>query len=603
MTNKKPPSKKQSGKGSTSKDAGSARKERWLFIFAAAGAVIGIIGLIPSFLDILHKNYFDVLYPSKTLHITSFVFSQEDPRTDFHPIAPSVPVENVDLGESQLTFDYSSLLPACLNKDVKCPVVYYYGLLSQGKQLSIGLQNEASQATVEIDRLQLKLNDYKEINSFNFIYTPALGGGGGPFDFDLREFPPLDKIPGFGVGAKPINPAALIGTVMDAYSECRQNPDSCQQPAFIEAGKPESLQIKLDFLNSLPPGWYEFELSAVYVHNMVSYHTEPIVFDVIKPEILQIWYGAQQRYPTAPIAGLNLRTGEAIANYDSMNLNNPPGRLFITVDVGLAILNYWIDLETGMIEKAGSVISPNILFYRGGVGFLSPDNLKIAYILEDHWNLDIGIGDFVNDTLINITPNTYDSKDARPAWSPSGDKLAYVKMVRIEGRDDYAQADIFVYDLVTRQTEQVTFSPDTIEDRLKWIDDTHLAFEMPQYPFLGYYTSPDIDTVLNAQVGSGILNLENDQIEFVPGSGDSTASRPAEVVLNPDPYSDLGVQKADSLTGTVNSGGWIVADLIKYKIYQYDGNGIYVGEWDVPLLAKLALWRYQINNLILFPSG
>jgi hypothetical protein len=73
--------------------------------------------------------------------------------------------------------------------------------------------------------------------------------------------------------------------------------------------------------------------------------------------------------------------------------------------------------------------------------------------------------------------------------------------------------------------------------------------------------------------------------------------------LNPDPYSDLGLDSDALITGEVNSGGTFVMDLIGLKVYQYNVQGNLVYEWEAPFLQTLYPWRYLVDRSVLFLAG
>jgi hypothetical protein len=284
--------------------------------------------------------------------------------------------------------------------------------------------------------------------------------------------------------------------------------------------------LKAYFFEELPPGWYEFEISVQYSYEGNQYLSEnKKIFDLVIPETAHVWYLPYSEYERELIPSfveLDFSELDARTAIQTHPVPNQNASLVFRSEAGLDNAYYIWDLGTGIIDHVGNInlISSITDAYNSSLKVIeSPPALdpsgwyRAIELFIPGWSVDIGIVDIKQGTLTYIS-RTNTLQEFHPAWSPSGNQLAYV-VYAPEDNDELnaGQADIYVYDVGERISSRVSFTPDIIEAQPTWIDENAIAFLMPDTSLGGFFSSDRVPT--NSRIGLGVLDLLSGNVDII----------------------------------------------------------------------------------------
>ena len=179
----------------------------------------------------------------------------------------------------------------------------------------------------------------------------GLGGGGGTSEYTLEVFIMDEKKTSITASSVELDPLSTIGNKTKITADCESEPGGCEDDLIIKPGEIKPINFRMDFLNQLPSGIYEFELNVYFSRGGKKLAAcVPIRINVIKPEIIRPW-NFNNRIPIPSYLEVNLNTGLARSNFKQEILNNPSGYLLVNSYAGVDPANYLVDLQTGNIER------------------------------------------------------------------------------------------------------------------------------------------------------------------------------------------------------------------------------------------------------------
>lgn len=601
--------------------------EPWVPLATIIGTLVTIIVLINEFSPKLRN-------PSDHLIIQSASF----PDTSVDLLAEGTSIE--------------VLAEGCIEPNENdCRVVLSASQIGMIPHLVLNVSNRATDTPLLIEGIELELVNFKSVEnrSTDLLarYVNCYGGSGPPHKFTIDHFPLGYTIVDLSTDFDRRIPEQAIGTKVMANAIC---PNGICDTLYVTNEEVESLVLEMPFFEDFPAGWYGFEAAIAYSYVGKHYiSTEQIRFDVIKPKKLNSWWLYCEGEPSLSFATVDLEAGEISPSRIPSMDDNPPGTLIFNSNASIDNAFYSLNLQSGELRHVGKLgLMPPI---DNQTLKPSPSGWQLAFELSssnntDYLNTDIGIVDIKNETYVNIT-RTDNNQNFFPAWSPTGNKIAYVSFAHV-GSQELAkgEGDIFVYDIQEGTTKRVTFTPNIIEEYPVWLSENSLAYLMPDIQPHTAETVPQ-----NSKIGYGIVDLNSGEnvfteidvglnpiLKFLPNANElliyglkgMTAISLTDGSVFEDPlFSGNSCMFLDSLRekficeidndkivlydvteshfeaileidrndiwsnwrnlviGPVFPGGFAIADLEENRIHEYSEDGVPADTWLVPELNKL----------------
>ena len=378
-------------------------------------------------------------------------------------------------------------MAGCLVDEKDCKVFLYSSKLSSLVSFELNIRSDAPEDPMIINGLNVKLVDYKEIDEeyLDLLVIQPVGGGSSDLSiYDLHHFPLVSETE---AGLIPmelltVEPQMSLGKSVSVNFSC-ENEGDCNQVIYLQPEEVEGLLLNAYFFEELPPGWYEFELSILYTYNGKQYLSEDKrVFDVVIPQKFHLWYlpyAEQERGLVPGFVDIDLDQLEAKSTIEIIPVSNPKGFLIFRSKAALDYAYYVWDLSTGQINHVGninmesstSVLWPTPHQYWDSPPAVDPSGwLRAMELILPVSRYDIGVVDIKQGNLSYVARSS-SSREFQPAWSPSGNQIAYVVYAVEDGGDLRAgQADIYV--LVCRSRSREGFRlPQTLskQNQLGWM--------------------------------------------------------------------------------------------------------------------------------------
>lgn len=647
----------------------------WVAVATICGTVIALVALLLSFPDFLREWSLEHQNPMRLLTIedTSFVFPGSQSRgTVLGVLSEQVDPASVDTS----LYDWQDLVTEyCPESNEGCREELYPLYSGSVGELNLTVSSRGPDPLI-VNGLVVTLEGYRHVDSpLNVLYTDlVLGGGSGWSVYSLHRFPLIPNAESRELprALQEPDPSRSVGTAVTATLDCKYDV-LCQDILYLAPQEVHGLTLRVPFVRDLPPGVYEFAVALLYSYRGEQYISAASEhFIIVKPDVVRPWY-LDWNFTDLPLrqsfVDLDYDRGKLVAGSSPRQappLSNPPGQLVFRTTVGTESTYFSYDLQVGSIRSIGDIgllhnVMNTPLEYAGGPPQQSPMRLKLGS--PDGWkralelgfdtpeqNVDIVLLDLEREMVINITPTT-GARELQPAWSSSGDFLAYVTYA-LRDLDSLraGQAEIYSYDTRTGKSHQVTHTPTVVESMPVWIGENEIAFLMPEF------SGHDIQ---NSQFGIGVVNVDTGETRLVsslPPSENSTLHylQSSQVLLLdnrkmfsldgavlgdlPDregyacrPLDTAPIQQLcsgadtiglfDSSTGTFITladvgfsekygatkivgaavpDGFILADLARGQLHQYSLDGNVVGEWAVPDMSRFLSWGF--SELILIPT-
>jgi len=544
---------------------------------------------------------------------------------------------------------FNALDALTINSEMETNVIPLMG--EESVSIKLNISSIAKESPIIIEKPVLQLVDYSGLDNHTsqMFYSDFCGGGGGGYHpYVIQDFPQPESnttMP-FQIDENEYKPS--VGMRADAQLLC--DAENCDQFVFINPGEVDGIQIDMPFITKMPNGHYVFDIFFEYSYQGKTYQsTSSYTFEIVKPNSISIWLSPGCKEINKSFVEIN-ETGKIYTTIPETPTGNPEGTLIFESRASMGNEFYKLNLRSGKVS---------ILGYQGWIPQIEDDYFSTRSFSPDGWmqvvqiypnknispvgsripETDVGIIDLSTERFLNIT--RADPRDnIQPSWSPSGKQIAYVSFARYTEFGYVAgHADIFIYDLDEGNLVQVTHTPEIVEAKPVWLDESTIAFLLPD---MGNYWD---HVPQNKQVGIGIIDIDsgritifdsinvhyNDYFGYLTQSdklvlnGTKLISRTGELELERDDTSaickyldterpkqlcwgaegvyiyDFDTQQVNELAGDkrlsddrwggliIGSAipeGFIIADILSNEINQYSEDGTLIQTWDVPELNR-----------------
>ncbi len=455
------------------------KSKKWLAIITILGGcttiILGLLGLFPGLKTHL-VAYKEFSNPSQLVVIQRSIIHQS--------LAKLITEDD----PNRLSFEEISMRHPpveCLNYQYpECEVIVFLGKwVSPGDYYMNLVVSSAATSPIIIHGPSITLVGYQPLsdNVQEIFLNLGLGSGGATVyrAFTLSEFP-LYGVQGSysSLPFKVDDPAKSIGISQLAAINC-EGVSPCEEVIFLEdASDVEGIELTMPFLDTLPPGWYSFELNIAFSYNGKQYNSDDTIkFDVIKPSSVHAWYGFDGSQPLRPeFLQYSVSTGKYEIPATSPELTNDPGKLVYQYDY----TNLILELQTNEITAF-----PVTGFYSHKEQFMvdlpmqtqiSPEGTRLVSAVFQDKGSDLELLNIRSLETTSLTSSN-DIREIYPAWSPSGQQILYLGLALSDTPIlKKGEADLFIYDLETTKIERVTHTPSVIEAYPTWINENEISF-------------------------------------------------------------------------------------------------------------------------------
>lgn len=453
--------------------------KKWLTIITILGGcitiILGLLGLFPGLRTHLGA-YKEFSNPSQLVVIQSSIIYQS--------VAKLITEDD----PSRLSFEEISMRRPpveCLNYQYpECEVILFLGEWVSPGDYSINLVlSSAATSPIIIHGPSITLVGYRPLsdNVQDIFLNLALGSGGATVyrAFTLSEFPLNGEQGSYSsLPFKVDDPAKSIGISQVAAINC-EDASPCEEVIFLEdASDVEGIELTMPFLDTLPPGWYSFELDIAFSYNGEQYHSDDTIkFDVIKPSSVHAWYGFDGSQPLRPeFLQYSVSTGMYEYPTTSPEPTNDPGKLVYQYDY----TNLILDLQTNELTAF-----PVTGFYSHKEQFMvdlpaqtqiSPEGTRLVSAVFQDKGSNLELIDIRSLETTRLTSSN-DIREIYPAWSPLGHQILYLGLALSDTPIlKKGEADLFIYDLETKIIQRITYTPSVIEIYPTWINENEISF-------------------------------------------------------------------------------------------------------------------------------
>lgn len=504
-------------------------------IFALIAAIITVILFWPTIVGYIT----DLIHNFRPIEDYLVIHEAKQAITNgYLAIKPEIDLEAYDPnGKKIKEFTFG-----CLDFEGNCDFL----LLVNGKNyipnILIDVTTDSKDTPLKINGLDVTLSAYKQLpdSTLDYMIPFYCGGGGGGYNiYQINNFQNSNEnssslylTQGLSTVSDPEN---LVGKRTEAKAICESN--DCNEVLYVNSEQVEGLELRMPFLNDLPPGWYEFIVQVSFSYKNQEYlSNSKYVLDVVKPNIVKPWWWHCNSKPFPSFVDIDLINKSVIPNLSFNPIQNENAILIINSLAGNENGFFTIDLHSGTLHHIGGYefVPPRLIRTWPPNSQISSDGFKWAfetyiYPIIYEPSVNISLLDIENEKISIISPND-SNRHIDPAFSPDGRFISYVSFINQFETSDLAlgEADIYVYDIDTKSTQRLTKSPDLIEVSPIWISDSKIAFLIPEIT-LGRSVSGEYDLFDQKYVGleildqfskeSKIFNIysnENTRIEYFP---------------------------------------------------------------------------------------